>query len=166
MTRLIWRKYRQSDIYFKDLDAVVQLHVEQEKALGTVMDLPDFMNKPVLEAWVAERDGVVVGGMYFEAIAECCFFGRDPEVSASARIVAPRILEGFQRRGFRVVRIEVPRWMGRDAKSVGAELIAAGFRSTDGEYDHFVFDMRNGVSAPVETSQAATRLSREDVHVG
>lgn len=144
---ITWRKYRQSEIYYRDLDAVVRLHSETEQALGMRMDLPDFMDKPVLEAWVAERDGVVVGGMYLEAVVEPVMFGRDPEVSASARRFAPVLFERMAKRGFRMVRMEVPHWIGQDAKAIGRELLKVGFVPTDKEFLHYRFDLRQPVIA-------------------
>lgn len=137
-----WRRYQQSEIYYRDLDAVVLLHAETESALGRRMQLPDLMKPPVLEAWVAERDGIVVGGMYCEAIIEPVFFGRDPVVTASARRFFPGVLADLRRRGFHMVRMEVPRWIGQEADAIGKELEAVGFVSTDPEFLHFRYDLQ------------------------
>lgn len=138
---ITWRLYRQSEIYYQDLDAVILLHAEQETVLGCSMDLPDLMKPPVLEAWVAERDGKVVGGFYCEAVIEPTFFGRDPEVSASARRFAPKVLASLAARSFRIARMQVPRWIGRDAETICKELKAVGFDRTD-EFHHMIFDLR------------------------
>lgn len=137
-----WRRYRQSEIYYRDLDAVVLLHEETERSLGMRMDLPDMMAPPVLEAWVAERDGIVVGGFYCEAVVEPVFFGRDPQVSASARRFVPAVLAGLRKRGFRMVRMEVPRWIGQEAEAINAELEKVGFKSTDPGFHHYLYDLR------------------------
>jgi hypothetical protein len=136
-----WRKYKQSEIYYRDLDAVVLLHAQQEEALGRRMDLPAF-RPPVVEAWVAERNEEIVGGMYCEAVIEPVMFGRDPVVSASARRFMPEAVREMQRRGFRMVRLEVPRWIGKDAHSINRELERAGFDSTDPEFHHYRCDLR------------------------
>lgn len=137
-----WRRYKQNDVYFKDLDAVVRLHSETEDALGQQMFLPNLMDKPVLEAWVGERDGVVVGGFYCEAVVEPVFFGRDPVVSASARRFCAGVLQSLKDRGFLMVRMEVPRWIGRDAEAINQELEAVGFKSTDPDFHHYRYDLR------------------------
>jgi hypothetical protein len=139
---ITWRKYAQSDLYQRDLDALIVLHAEQETILARDMDLPDMMKPPVLEAWVAERAGVVVGGFYCEAVVEPVFFGRDPEVTYSARKFAPVVLAGLAARSFRIARIQVPRWIGRDTQTICRELKTVGFHSTDPEYQHLVFDLR------------------------
>ena len=139
---VIWRPYRQSDIYHRDLDAVVRLHAETEAALGRRMQLPDLMKPPILEAWVAERDGIVVGGAYAEAIVEPVFVGRDPVVTASARRFFPQVLADLGRRGFHMVRMEVPRWIGQEAEAIGKELEAVGFVSTDPDFLHLRYDLR------------------------
>lgn len=141
---ITWRQYRQSDVYFKDLDAVVSLHLETESAIGRKMQLPDFMNKPVLQAWVAEQNGVVIGGYYCEAIVEPCFFGRSPEVTASARRHCRQVMRCLKQQGFRMVRIEVPNWIGRDAESIADELEKVGFVNTDKHFNHFSFDLTEG----------------------
>lgn len=139
---ITWRKYRQSDIYYRDLDAVVALHAETEKGLGRAMQLPDLMSRPVLEAWVAERDGAIAGGCYAEAIVEPVFVGRDPVVTASARRFFPSVLADLRRRGFHMVRMEVPRWIGHEADAIGKELEAVGFDPTDHEFLHYRYDLR------------------------
>lgn len=142
---ITWRKYRQSDIYFKDLDAVVLLHLETEAAIGRKMALPNMMDKPVLEAHLAVEDDVVVGGFYCEAIVEVCFFGRRADVSASARRYCRGVISSMKQRGFRQVRVLCPRWIGRDAESIGKELEAVGFISTDPNFTHYAFDLTEGV---------------------
>lgn len=141
---ITWRKYRQSDIYYKDLDAVVALHLETEEAIGRKMQLPDLMSKPVLVAYVAEENGVVKGGFYCEAIVEVCFFGRDPRVTASARRQAAVAIANMRDLGFKMVRIECPRWIGRDVESIANELEAVGFVCTDNDFTHYGFDLTRG----------------------
>lgn len=139
---LHWRRYRQSDVYIQDLDQVVLLQAEQEAALGRPMDMPDLTRRPVLEAWVAERDGRIVGGFYVEAVAEPVFFGRDPLVTASARRIAPQIFSALKERGIRIVRMQCPGWIGEEVSAIAKELCRAGFVSTDGDYRHFMLDLR------------------------
>lgn len=141
MKRIKWRRYRQSDIYVKDLDAVVELHAQQEEAMGRRMQLPDMMKPPVLETWVGERDGGIVSFFYIEAIAEPVFGGRDPEASASARRFAPQVFASLRSRGFRMVRMEVPRWIGKEADSISRELEKTNFVSSDEEFRHFRYDL-------------------------
>lgn len=139
-SNLTWRRYEE-----KDWDAVVALHHEQELGLGRPMDLPDIGTHPVLVAMVAERDGEVVGCYYFESVPELVFVGRDPEVTASAKRRAPKELGELEKCGFRIVRLEAPRFMNEDeAKSIAKELERTGFESTDGEYTHYKFDLRPG----------------------
>lgn len=144
--RIQWRRYKQSDLYFKDLDAVVLLHSQTEQALGQAMQLPDLSKPPVVTAWVAERDGVVVGGFYLEAVLEPVFFGRDPVVSASARRLARKIVPGLAKGGFRMARIEVPRWIGKDADTICEELEKAGFVETDSDFRHMRYDLTTHVA--------------------
>lgn len=139
--KIEWRRYRQSDIYVRDLDAVVRLHAEQEEAMGRKMQLPDMMKPPILETWVGERDGEIVSFFYIEAIAEPVFGGRDPEASASARRFAPKVFTSLRSRGFRMVRMEVPRWLGKDTDSIARELEKTNFVSTDEEMRHFRYDL-------------------------
>lgn len=129
----------------RDWDAVVALHHEQELALGRPMDLPEVWNHPVLVTMLAERDGEIVGGFYFESCPEFCMMGRDPEVTASARRRAPKELGELKACGFRIIRTEVPSFMDADeAESIAKELLRTGFESTDGEYTHYKFDLRPG----------------------
>jgi hypothetical protein len=120
---------------------VVLLHAQQEEALGCAFDLPDLMKPPVLEAWVAERSGRVVGGFFCEAVVDTVFFGRNPEVSASARRLAPSVIAGLAVRGFRSAQIQVPRWIGQEAETIRRELQRVGFDPTD-DFHHLVFDLR------------------------
>jgi hypothetical protein len=142
MAEITWRKYAQSGYYQSDMDAVVLLHAETEAALGRAMDLPDMMKAPVLETWVAERNGEILEGMYIEAIGEACFVGRNAEATFSAIHTAPELLENLRKRGLRVLRILVPRWIGKDADAIDRALKAAGFTTTDEEYRHYQFDLR------------------------
>jgi hypothetical protein len=132
---------RQSDIYARDLDAVVELHAQTEESLGRRMQLPDMMKPPVLETWVGERSGRIAGAFYIEAVCEPVFIGRDPHVSASARRFAPQVFASLKERGFRVVRMHVPRWIDGDAESIAKEVLKTGFVSTDGEFLHFCYDL-------------------------
>lgn len=138
---ITWRKYRQSEIYYRDLDAVVELHLQTEAALGMKMELPPF-SRPVVEAWVAERDGEVVGGFYCEAVIEPVFFGRDAAVTASARRFAMVAIAEMRDRGYRMVRLEVPRWIGQEADAIAQELEKVGFVSTDRDFLHFRYNLR------------------------
>lgn len=139
--RIRWRQYRQSDVYLKDLDAVVELHFQQEQAIGREMQLPDMMKPPVLETWVGERDGEIVSFFYIEAIAEPVFGGRDAEASASARRFAPHIFASLKQRGLRMVRMEIPCDIPEEAESIGRELDRTGFISSDGRYLHYKLDL-------------------------
>lgn len=139
---VLWRPYRKTELCYRDQDAVVLLHAQQEMALGRRMQLPDFDKEPVLKTWVAERDGEIAGGLYCEAVVEPVFFGRDPVVSASARRFAPEWFAYFRQRGFHMVRLQVPRWTGQEAEAIGLELARTGFKSTDGEFLHYSYDLR------------------------
>jgi hypothetical protein len=137
--KLTWRQYRP-----EDAADVVELHVEQEAVLGRKMDLPNMMEKPVLETHVAVNEsGEVVGGFYFEAVPEVCFFGVSPHVTASAvRDAAAPVLEGLRKRGFRMVRLLVPKEPEKVAERIDEELQHVGFARTDAEYATYIFDLR------------------------
>lgn len=127
----------------RDWDAVVALHHEQELALGRPMDLPEVWNHPVLVTMIAERGGEIVGAYYFESCPELVFVSRDPEVTASAKRRAPKELSELKNCGFRIVRLELPKFMDADeARSIAKELERADFESTDEEYSHYKFDLR------------------------
>lgn len=131
-----WRAFRDEDWPW-----VMALHVQQEGALGQKMDLPDLRCHPVLTAEVADRDGLVVGCRYFEAVPECVFVGLDWEVSESAQQDAHVVLERFRAVGFRIVRMEVPGWTAARSRLIASKLKQVGFVSTE-EYQHFMFDLR------------------------
>jgi hypothetical protein len=141
--RTTWRRFER-----RDTERVVLLHTEMEDAIGRRMQLPDLMDRPVLEAWVAERDGVVIGGFYVEAVAEPVFFGRDPRISVAAHGIAPLILGGLQAKGLKMVRMEVPRWIGNDGERISRALELAGFVESDSEFRHYRYDLTTQQAAP------------------
>lgn len=50
----------------------------------------------------------------------------------------------MKQRGFRMVRIECPKWIGQDADSIDKELKAVGFVGTDEHFNHYLFDLTRG----------------------
>jgi hypothetical protein len=135
-----WRMYRPGDE-----DQVLGLHLDQEQKLGLDLDFPDLLKKPVLLTLVAEVDGKVAGGFYIEAVPELCFFGTDPLVTASALRLRGPVLDGFlKKRGFRIVRTEVPESNDVIAARIGRELTRNNFQQTDEGYSHFMYDLRDG----------------------
>ena len=137
-----FRNYRE-DEEKNDSSSVLALHQETEQAIGKKMDLPNLADHPVLIAEVAEKHGEVKGALYLESVPECCFIGRDAEVTVSAVRHAPEILARLKAHGFRVVRLQVPKALPeRERKMIRQELGQAGFHCTDELYEHFCLDMR------------------------
>lgn len=136
MSELHWRLFKKSDA-----DRVVVLHAEMEQAIDRLMQLPDLMSRPVLEAWVAEYRGKVIGGFYIEAVAEPVFFGRDPRVSVEALGFAAGILGGLRSKGLKMVRMEIPKWIGRQGDDIAGLLMLLGFEETDTEFRHYRYDL-------------------------
>lgn len=128
----------------KDVAGVVECHLEQEKRLGKRMDLPDLLDKPVLVAHVVESsEGKIKGAAYVEAIAEVCLIGTDPAITAITAQHAVEMIEGLKRRGLRICRLLVPKWMPAKQRAIlKAELKQIGFTSTNREYDHYMLDLR------------------------
>jgi len=141
MSEITWKKYEVAD-----MDSVILLHLETEKACGMHLDFPDLLEKPIIEAWVAKQDGKIIGGFYIEAVAEMCFFGRSYEVTRAARkFGVEEYFPGSARvkLGFRLCRMECPRMVGeRDLKVIERELLLTGFQETDTLYKHFLYDLR------------------------
>lgn len=142
---LTWRHYEA-----KDKEAVFALKRVQDTALGKKMDLPDLMDHPVLVAEVAvDEGGTVVGAYFFESVPEFCMISRSPEVSAHLRRRAPEVLKELKACGFRVVRVEIPRFMDeQEQEAIMLQLERTGdhagvpFTETDTEFQHGMFDLR------------------------
>ena len=127
----------------RDAEAVQRLHRVQEAALGRRMDFPDLAMHPVLVAEVGEKNGEIVGAHYLESTPEYVTVGRSPEFTAAAIRRAPAILSLLRSHEFRVVRVIVPDWLGKDTERitealrdplVGAEI--------DEGYRHLLIDLR------------------------
>lgn len=135
-----WRGYEETDRF-----EVEALKIEQDIAIGAKMDMPPLADHPVLACEIATKDGVVVGGFYFESVPECCFLGRDPAVTVDARLRSVDTLKKLKEYGFRLVRMEVPRSLPESEREmIRAELGLVGFKQTDSENEHYVIDLRPG----------------------
>jgi hypothetical protein len=142
---ITWRPYAPAD-----REAVLRLKQEQDEALGKKMDLPDLASHPVLVSEVAVDElGEVVGAYFFESVPEFCMVSRSPEVTAHMRRRAPETFQKLKACGFRVVRVEVPRFMDKDeTDAILWELELTGkdaripFEETDTDYRHVMFDLR------------------------
>lgn len=124
-----------------DQERVRALQGDTEGALGRTMDLPDLAHHPVLIAEVAEKAGQVAGAHYLESVPEYCVVGRSAEVTLAAIKRAPEVLAVLKENGFRVVRVFVPKWMGKDTETIVAALHEAGARE-ESEYRQMIFDLR------------------------
>jgi len=156
MKNLSWRKY-DSDT---DMDAVLLLHIETEETVGGAMDLPNLDGRPVLECWVVEKDGVIIGGYYMEDVAEFVMFGRDPEATAFLEKHTKEIAQRLRERGLRICRTIVPNWIGHDVESIREELEDAGFHSTDEHYCHFIYHLRGRTRVVPEPVQELAAVQR------
>lgn len=66
----MWRLYKT-----EDRSSLEQLRGFQEQRLGTQMDMPDPMDRPVLVTLVHEKNGVLTNAIILEAAAEVMAFG-------------------------------------------------------------------------------------------
>jgi hypothetical protein len=124
----------------EDWPSIVRLHREHQAAQGTDYELPDLFGPAIALALAAvDESGEIRACIYAEAIAEMCFVGCDPKITAVCR----REIEGFayalRRSGFRFIKCFVPRKL---KEAIGRPLARAGFFCADGELSHFVRDLR------------------------
>lgn len=92
----------------EDVPALDAMHAEMEKKIGHRLDRPDLFTEPVICAVVGEVNGVIVQGLYLEALAESCACG--PSVLAVKEMLdGVAMLEAVARSyKIRLIRCFVP----------------------------------------------------------
>ena len=125
-----------------EAEALLRLHQETEAAIGRKMDFPKLDEHPVLVAEVLERNGELLGGLYLESTPEVCFIGRSAEVTVSAVRHAPEVFRKLKECGFRFVRVQVPRSLSEEDRTmIREQLEAIGFQENSA-YEHYFVDLR------------------------
>jgi hypothetical protein len=118
-----------------DMPAIERCHQEIEALVGQSLDLPKIDDPAILEYFVAEKDGEVIGAMYLEKSVRMCFVGVNPEATAAFRAETDFILASSKAAGVRFVHCEI--WKDLpEAESISKQLNKSGFEPKPELLDH------------------------------
>lgn len=136
-----WRYY-DPEKYPGDVQAVADLHREQELRLGQKMDQPDIGVAPVIVSVVREVEGRVTHCIFLEAEAEACALGSEPLTSEEAQeAVRDFLLPVAKKYKLRIVRSFMPEGLvsGKQGRlgPVARLLGKLGFTREDGHVVQF-----------------------------
>ena len=115
--RLEFRRYQESD-----RERILALHTEQELAIGREMDLPSLSDHPVLISEVGVNGKGIEGAHFLESIPEYSIVSRSALFTKHAMLRAPQIIRTLRANGFRMVRIPLPKCLGKDGETLSAAL--------------------------------------------
>jgi hypothetical protein len=118
-----------------DMPAIVKCHGEIEQAVGQLLDLPDVDDAAILDYWVVERDGEVIGGLYLEKSIRQCHFGTDPEATAALAQHEIEILAASRAAGVRFAHCSVFNDLPT-AENISRHLKALGYEPRPDLLDH------------------------------
>lgn len=102
----------------EDIPSLNELWGAMDKKLGK-QDRPDLFAMPVVLTLVAENEnGVVVQGIYGEAVIDFTGIGTDRRAMASIGELFPALHEHFFERTIRVIRVLVPKRLAAGMKAM------------------------------------------------
>jgi hypothetical protein len=123
-----------------------QCHQEIEALVGQELDLPTVGDPAILEYFVAEKDGQVIGALYLEKSVRMCFVGTSAEASAAFRAKTEMILASSGAAGVRFVHCSI--WKDLpEAETISKQLAKSGFEAKPELLDHMC-DLRVCESTP------------------
>jgi hypothetical protein len=119
----------------EDAEAIADVLLLESRKHGPA-DIPNLFDKPVLLTLVAEdENGVIVDGVYIEAVAEVIKFATDRRAFAAHDALLPVIGGFLQERGLRIAQMTtLKRW----ANAMAPALERLGFKRQDGKYSLWV----------------------------
>lgn len=121
----------------EDMPRLYELWGAMDRKLGK-QDKPDLLKLPVLLALVAEDEaGVIVGGVYGEAVVDFTGIGTDRRAMESAAELFPELREFFRVRSLRVARVLVPRRLAN-----GMRERLPGFREITQRFAQFCYQIQ------------------------
>jgi len=119
----------------EDMPSIEQCHREIEALVGEGLDLPKVDDPAILEYFVAEKDGQVIGAMYLEKSVRMCFVGTSAEATAAFRAETDFILASSRAAGVRFVHCSI--WGSLpEAGSISKQLNKSGFEPKPELLDH------------------------------
>jgi hypothetical protein len=119
----------------EDMPAIRDCHTQIEALVGESLDLPKVEDPAILEYFVAEKDGQVIGAMYLEKSVRMCFVGISAEASAAFRAHTDMILASSQAAGVRFVHCSI--WKDLpEAEAISKQLDKSDFKPKPELLDH------------------------------
>lgn len=121
----------------EDMPRLTELWDNMDKRLGK-QDRPDLFAMPVVLTLVAEDEhGIIVSGLYGEAVIDFTGIGTDRRAMLTASEIIPTLHEFLLERTIRVVRVLVPK---RVAKGMSALL--PGLSEITQSFAQFIYQIR------------------------
>ena len=117
------------------MPAIRERHAEIEKLIGEPLDLPEVGDPAILEYFLVEDDGKVVGGMYLEKSVRMCFIGISPKATAALRALEEQILLSSKEAGVRFVHCSISVAIPA-ADNISRHLRESGFDARPDLLDH------------------------------
>lgn len=108
--------------------------------MGETLDLPAVDDAAILEFYVVEKDGAIIGGMYLEKSVRQCHFGLSPEATAALLPIQDQVLASSKEAGVRFIHCQIPRNLPL-FEQVSRHLEKAGYGRRDDLVDHMI-DLR------------------------
>lgn len=118
-----------------DMAAVRSCHSELGTLLGKSLDLPEVGDPALLQCFVVERDGKVIGVMVFEKCVRMHCFGTSAEVMAALRDTEEQIFATSKEAGVRCMICSVPAAMPVD-NDISRHLQDLGFDRRQDVVEH------------------------------
>lgn len=123
-----------------DMPEIRECHAEIEALVGAKMDLPHVLDPAILDYWVAQENGTVIGAMYLEKSVRICFVGTNPKATAAFTAMQEEILERSKVAQVRFVHCQIPAHLPTTA-DISRHLEKAGYTAEPDLLDHMA-DLR------------------------
>jgi hypothetical protein len=141
-----------------DIPAIRRCHSQIEMVPGKSLDLPEVDGPAVLEAFVVEENGEVVGGVFLEKSVRLSFVGASPEAMSALKEVQAQVFATSKEAGVRFMHCPVATAIS-SADDISRHLQECGFDRRDDLAEH-VLDLQrlkgqHGRSIRIEADEPA-----------